>query len=259
VAALLDVDLEQVAQVVERRARGAEVTLLLDRGRLGVALGDDEAAQDAAVLARHLLPAGSAEGVAEADRAPGLGLGQAPASAILWHRHVFERGPDLGVHAHGGAQVDILPLEAVRAHAHPPVDELRLPLLERALQPAVVAQAHVVRDAFTVVDAGHHTLLRSNSLRRPVPYTSSAPLGPTAFARWKIQFCHAERRPQLLLSMVSGPPNRIDASMPVSASGEKAARSSSAMRTSSSQSMSSGVNVTSPASAAAAASRSSPT
>ena len=41
--------------------------------------------------------------------------------------------------------------------------------------------------------------------------------------------------------------------MPVSASGEKAARSSIAMRTSSSQSMSSGVNVTSPASAAAAA------
>ena len=47
--------------------------------------------------------------------------------------------------------------------------------------------------------------------------------------------------------------------MPVSASGENAARSSMAIRTSSSQSMSSGVKVTRPASEAAAASRSSPT
>ena len=46
-------------------------------------------------------------------------------------------------------------------------------------------------------------------------------------------------------SIVSGPGQRKLASMPVSASGENAARSSSAMRTSSSQSMSSGVKVTS--------------
>src|SRR5215510_6696536 len=258
VAALLDVDLEQVAQVVERGTGGAEVALLLDRGGLGIALGDDEPAQDAAVLAGDVLPAGCAEVIAEPDRAPGFRFGEEQAPAVLRHPHVVELGPTLRVDAHGGAQVDVSLLEAVGPHAHPPVDELRLPLLERALEPAIVAEAHVVRDALAVVDAGHHTLLRSNSLRRPVPYTSSAPLGPTAFARWKIQFCHAERRPNILLSMVSGPPNRIDASMPVSASGEKAARSSSAMRTSSSQSMSSGVNVTSPAAAAAAASRSSP-
>ena len=45
VPALLDVDLEEVAQVVERRARAAEVALLLDGRGLGVALGDDEAAE----------------------------------------------------------------------------------------------------------------------------------------------------------------------------------------------------------------------
>src|SRR6185369_9035910 len=159
---------------------------------------------------------------------------------------------------HGGPEIDVLGLEALGAHLHPPVEELRMPLFERALQPPVVGEAHVVRDALAVVDAGHHTLLRSNSLRRPVPYTSSAPLGPTALPRWKIQFCQAESRPKILLSSVSGPPKRIDASIPVSASGEKAARASIARRTSSSQSMSSGVNVTRPASAAAAASRSSP-
>ena len=87
---------------------------------------------------------------------------------------------------------------------------------------------------------------------------AARPWSPTAFGRWKIQFCHADSRAKILLSSVSGPPKRSEASMPVSASGEKAARSSMAMRTSSSQSMSSGVNVTSPASAAAAASRSSP-
>ncbi len=56
VAALLDVDLEQVAQVVERRRGRAEQALLLDARRLGVALGDDEAAQHVAELARHLVP-----------------------------------------------------------------------------------------------------------------------------------------------------------------------------------------------------------
>ena len=67
------------------------------------------------------------------------------------------------------------------------------------------------------------------------------------------------RRLKILLSSVSGPPKRSEASMPVSASGENAARASMATRTSSSQSMSSGIKVTSPASSAPDASRSWPT
>ena len=55
-AALLDVDLEQVAQVVEARRREAQAALLLDGGRLGVALDDDQALQVGAVLAGDLLP-----------------------------------------------------------------------------------------------------------------------------------------------------------------------------------------------------------
>jgi hypothetical protein len=39
--------------------------------------------------------------------------------------------------------------------------------------------------------------------------------------RWKIQFCQAERRPKILVSMVSGPAKRRLASMPVMASGER--------------------------------------
>jgi len=40
-AAFLDIDLEEVAQIVERGAGVTEQSLLLDRSRLGVALGHD--------------------------------------------------------------------------------------------------------------------------------------------------------------------------------------------------------------------------
>ena len=55
-AAFLDIDLEQVAHVVERGRGIAEVALLLDGGRLGVALDDDQAAQHRAIFAGHVLP-----------------------------------------------------------------------------------------------------------------------------------------------------------------------------------------------------------
>src|SRR5215472_2516728 len=258
-AAFLDVDLEDVAQVVERRTGAAEVTLLLDGRRLGVSLGHDEAPQRSAILAGHVLPCRIALVIAEGDRAPGLGLCEGNAPAVFGHPDEAELRPTLGVDADGGAQIDVPRLEAVGTHVLPPLEELRLPILERALQPPVSREVDVVRDPLEIVDASHHTLLRSKSLRSPVPYTCNAPFGPTAFGRWKIQFCQAERRPKILVSSVSGPPKRSEASMPVSASGENAARASSACRTSSSQSMSSGVNVTSPASAAAAALRSWPT
>src|SRR5437899_2215331 len=54
--AFLDIDLEQIAQVVERRRGLAEETLLLDRRRLGVTLDHNQAAQHSAVFARDLLP-----------------------------------------------------------------------------------------------------------------------------------------------------------------------------------------------------------
>ncbi len=44
-AAFLDVDLEEVAQIVERRAGEPEMPLLLDGCRLGVALRDDQPPQ----------------------------------------------------------------------------------------------------------------------------------------------------------------------------------------------------------------------
>ena len=128
VAAFLDVDLEQVAHVVERRRGLAEVALLLDAGRLGVALDHDQAAQHGAVLARHLLPGLLALVRAEVDLAVLLARRQQDAPAVFGHLHVVELGPALGIDADGGAQVDVRGLEAVRPHGHPPVDVAGMPL-----------------------------------------------------------------------------------------------------------------------------------
>src|SRR6266849_1075297 len=169
VPALLDVDLEDVAQVVERGAGAAEMPLLLDGRRLRVALGDDEAAEGAAILARHLLPGGLALVIAEVDLPTRLRLGQEDAPAVLGHPDIVELRPALGVHAHGRAEVGLLGLEAERSHVLPPLEELRLPVLEGPLEPPVLVQADVVGDKRRIVNAGHQTLLRSNSLRWPVP------------------------------------------------------------------------------------------
>src|SRR6185369_1030965 len=137
-----------------------------------------------------------------------------------------------------------------------PVDELRLPMLERALQRAVGRQVDVVRNLFRVVDAAHdQTLSQLNCALEPVPYTFRAPFSPTALGRMKIQFCHADRRPNTRVNMFSRPVKRSEASMPVSASGDSATRSSMAMRTSSSQPMSSGAEVMRPRALAAFVSR----
>ena len=66
-AAFLDIDLEQVAHVVERGRGLAEMALLLDRGRLGVALDHDQAAQHGAMFAGHFLPGRLAVMLAERD------------------------------------------------------------------------------------------------------------------------------------------------------------------------------------------------
>ena len=72
VAAFFDVHLKQIAQIVERRRGVAEHALLLDGGRFGVALRDDQAAQRGAMFAGNLLPDRLAEVVAETDAAIGF-------------------------------------------------------------------------------------------------------------------------------------------------------------------------------------------
>src|SRR5580658_1647626 len=152
--ALFDIHLEEVAQVIERGADMAEEPLLLDRGGLGVALRHDEAPQRRAVLARHLLPGRLAEFVAEADGAVGRGVGEENAPAILRHLDGAVARPTLGVDRGGRAQIDVGVEEIARPHLAPPVEEARLPMLERALQRAVLGETDIVRDPLLIID-GH--------------------------------------------------------------------------------------------------------
>ncbi len=141
--------------------------------------------------------------------AAGLGRREEDAPAVVGHLHVVEVRPALGLDADRGAQVDVRRGRALGAHVAPPVEELGLPVLERALQRPVAREVDVVRDLFAVVDAHRAFLVRCrvgrarqtrSQLKRgllPVPKTFSAPASPTAFGRMKIQFCQAESRPKI--------------------------------------------------------------
>ena len=151
-AAFLDVDLEQVAQIVKGGADLAEQALLLDRGGLGVALGDDEAAQIGAVFAGHLLPGRLPLVHAEVDLAAFLGRRQENAPAVVRHAHVVVVGPALGADVDGGAQIDVEFLAFRGAEIAPPLNVMGLPVLQGALQLAVLFQADVVGNFFREVD-----------------------------------------------------------------------------------------------------------
>src|SRR5690606_7072261 len=93
-----------------------------------------------------LLPRLGARRVAEVDVPLTLARGEEDAPAIVGHLHVVVRGPALRVDADGGAQIDVVLLEAIGAHLEPPALEVRLPLLEGAEELAVGAEVHVVRN-----------------------------------------------------------------------------------------------------------------
>ena len=99
----------------------------------------------------HLLPGRLALVLAEADRPVGVLLGEEDAPAVLLHRHVVEVRPAVAADRDRRAQVDVLGRQR-RAERLPPVEELRLPALERPLQPPVVGEVDVVGDPLGVVD-----------------------------------------------------------------------------------------------------------
>ena len=149
VAALFDVHLEQVAQIVEARAALAEPPLLLDAGRLGVALRDDQPPQLIAELAGHFLPHRLAEEIAEPDAAIVDGIREEDAPPVLGQLHVLEVRPAGGIDADRGPHVHlVVVLKALRPHVAPPLDVLRLPVFERALQALVARQTDVVGNFF---------------------------------------------------------------------------------------------------------------
>src|SRR5579859_1076824 len=145
------------------------MALLFNRGRLGVALRDDQSAQRATIFAWHLLPGRLAFMIAKGDLAIAHGIGKKDTPAIFRHFDVAETRPALRIDRGRSAQIDLTGLEAGRAHLSPPALKARLPLLEGALQAAVFRQIYVVGNPLSVIDRHCHTLRASNSARRPVP------------------------------------------------------------------------------------------
>src|SRR5262249_8823788 len=148
-AAFLDVDLEQVAEIVQAGAPLPEPALLLHARRLRISLRHDEPSKLVAELTGDLLPHRMAEKIAEADSAIVNGIGKEYAPPILRQLDVFEVGPTFRVDADGRPHVDlVIVLKALRPHLPPPLDVLRLPVLERPLQTFVARQVDVIRDSF---------------------------------------------------------------------------------------------------------------
>ena len=152
------------------------MTLLLDRCGLGVALRDDDAAEVRAMLAGHFLPGFFADVIAEVNLALGVAGVEEDAPPVVAHLHVIEMRPALRVHADRGAQVHVEVGRAVGADLVPPIDEVGLPLLEGALQRAVIAEVDIVRDLVGVGDGGHvdsfegdQTRFKSNWAFSPLP------------------------------------------------------------------------------------------
>jgi len=127
VPALLHVYLEEITEIIHGWARVPEEALLLDARRLGVALGDDEAAKRIPMLARHLLPNRFPEIVAEADGAIFHGIREKNAPAVIRHFDVIEMRPAVRLHTNGRAKIDVVPLEPEGPHLFPPIDEAGLP------------------------------------------------------------------------------------------------------------------------------------
>src|SRR4029453_18970288 len=142
--------LEKVAQVVEARTALTEPTLLLDAGRLGIALRHDEPTQRISELTGNLLPDGMPEKISKANPPIRHRVGQKDAPPILRQLHVLEVSPTVRFDAHGSTQVHVVVvLEPLRPHVAPPLHVLRLPVLERTQQPLIARQVDVVRDALS--------------------------------------------------------------------------------------------------------------
>src|SRR5580704_5948939 len=151
-AAFFDVDLENISQVVEGRAGQPEGFLLFDGGWLGVALRDDDATQDGAILAGDILPCRLAFVPAEIDLARFIARLEKDAPAVFGHSYVTKLSPTIGFDAGGRAQIDLVVAGFIGSHVGPPAEESGLPVFEGALQNAVAAQVNVVRYFLCVID-----------------------------------------------------------------------------------------------------------
>src|SRR5207244_7124739 len=100
-------------------------------------------------------------------------IGQENPPPVFRHSDVAIGGPPLAVDRSGGTQIDIDPAKRRRPHFPPPVEKMRLPLFERALQRAVLTEADIIRNPLVVVDRHAlplgYTRSQSNCALAPLP------------------------------------------------------------------------------------------
>src|SRR5262249_21313054 len=154
--ALLDVDLEQVAQVVHARTPLAEQALLLDAGGLRITLRHDQPPELVPEFTRHFLPDGLSEEITKADSTIVDRVGEKNPPAVFGQLDVLEMRPPFGIDADRRPDVHlVIVLEALRAHVLPPLDVFGLPVLERTLEPLVAGEVDVIGDLL----GGNHSAL----------------------------------------------------------------------------------------------------
>ena len=82
------------------------MALLLDRGGLRIALGDDQAPEFRPILAGNILPGRLALVPTEIDVAFVIDRGEEDAPSVVGHADVVEMRPPFGIDADRGAQID---------------------------------------------------------------------------------------------------------------------------------------------------------
>src|SRR6478752_245736 len=92
-AALFDVHLKQISEIVQAGAALSEPSLLLDACRLRISLRHDQAAQLVSELAGYFLPDGLSGKVAESNASIVHRIGEKNAPPIFRQLDVFEMGP----------------------------------------------------------------------------------------------------------------------------------------------------------------------
>ena len=110
------------------------MTLLLDRCRLGIALGDNNATQIRAMLAGHILPGSFTFVLAKMHLALLILRRKENTPTIIRHLHMTELCPAFWCRVDSGTQIHVKTMRAIRAHVIPPLQIVRLPVLKRTLQ-----------------------------------------------------------------------------------------------------------------------------
>src|SRR5262249_35447091 len=135
----------------------AQQPLLLNARGLRIALRYDDPAQRGAKFARIVFPNGLPFKIAKHDFCLGA-RSQKNAPAILRHLHIIKIRTAEWLYRTRGPEINGIHLKVSRTHLLPPLQVIRLPRFQRALQTPILAQIYVVRYLFKLIHHIHFLL-----------------------------------------------------------------------------------------------------